>query len=224
MPEASGGNGALTYELSPALAEGLVFDPEARTISGTPVVPKERTRYVYRVVDVDGDYAELTFSVMVPKDLMPSFPEAVQNQTWIQDSEIEELDLPGAESGNGAISYSITPDLPAGLTFRAGDQTILGTPTEVQERTLYVYRAVDADGDPVEMTFSLAVLEDLMPSFSESVEAQIWTQDSLVEPLELPAAMGGNGALFYSLSPEIPAGMSFDAKARDDFRQAGRSS
>ena len=166
LPEASGGNGALTYELSPELAEGLVFDPEARTISGTPVVPKERTSYVYRVVDVDGDAAELTFSVMVPKDLMPSFPEAVQNQTWIQDSEIEALDLPGAESGNGAISYSITPELPAGLTFRVGDQTILGTPTEVHERTLYVYRGVDADGDPVEMNFSLQVLEDLMPSFS----------------------------------------------------------
>ena len=214
LPEASGGNGALIYELSPELAEGLVFDPEARTISGTPVVPKERTRYVYRVVDVDGDAAELTFSVMVPKDLMPSFPEAVQNQTWIQDSEIEALDLPGAESGNGAISYSITPELPAGLTFRVGDQTILGTPTEVHERTLYVYRGVDADGDPVEMNFSLQVLEDLMPSFSESVDAQIWTEDSLIEPLQLPAAGGGNGPLVYSLSPDLPAELTFDAETR----------
>ncbi len=214
LPEGSGGNGELTYELSPELAQGLVFDPETRTISGTPVVPKERTRYVYRAVDVDGDAAELTFSVMVLKDLMPSFPEAVQNQTWIQDSEIAPLDLPGAESGNGAISYSIIPDLPAGLTFQAGDQTVLGTPTEVRERTLYVYRAVDADGDAVEMTFSLVVLEDLMPSFAESVEAQIWTEDSLIEPLQLPAAGGGNGALFYSLSPELPAEMSFDAKTR----------
>ncbi|MCY3778089.1 MAG: putative Ig domain-containing protein, partial [Candidatus Aminicenantes bacterium] len=213
LPEGSGGNGDLTYELSPELAQGLVFDPETRTISGTPVVPKERTRHVYRVLDVDGDAAVLTFSVEVLKDLMPSFPEAVQNQTWIQDSEIAALDLPGAEGGNGAISYSITPELPAGLTFRLGDQTILGTPTEAQERTLYVYRAVDADGDPVEMTFSLEVLEDLMPSFPESVEAQIWTQDSpLVEPLQLPAAEGGNGALFYSLSPELPEEMSFDAR------------
>ncbi len=215
LPVGSGGNGDLTYELSPELAQGLVFDPETRTISGTPVVPKERTRHVYRVLDVDGDAAVLTFSVEVLKDLMPSFPEAVQNQTWIQDSEIAALDLPGAEGGNGAISYSITPELPAGLTFRLGDQTIMGTPTEVQERTLYVYRAVDADGDPVETTFSLAVLEDLMPSFSESVEAQTWTEDSpLVEPLQLPAAEGGNGALFYSLSPELPEEMSFDARTR----------
>ena len=214
LPVGSGGNGDLTYDLSPELAQGLVFDRETRTISGTPVVPKERTRYVYRAVDVDGDVAELTFSVMVLKDLMPSFPEAVQNRTWIQNSEITPVDLPGAESGNGAISYSITPELPAGLTFRLGDQTILGTPTEVQERTLYVYRAVDADGDPVEMNFSLQVLEDLMPSFSESVDAQIWTEDSLVEPLQLPAGEGGNGPLVYSLSPDLPAEVSFDAETR----------
>ena len=214
LPEASGGNGNLAYELSPELAEGLVFDLETRTISGTPVVPKERTRYVYRVVDIDGDAAELTFSVMVLKDLMPSFSEAVQNRTWIQDSEITPVDLPGAESGNGAISYSITPELPAGLTFRAGDQTISGTPTEVQDRTLYVYRGVDADGDQVEMNFSLQVLEDLMPSFSESVDAQIWTEDSLVEPLQLPAGEGGNGPLVYSLSPDLPAEMRFNAETR----------
>ena len=214
LPEGSGGNGELTYELSPELARGLAFDTETRTISGTPVVPKERTRYVYRAVDVDGDAAELTFSVMVLKDLMPSFGEAVQNQTWIQDSEIAAFDLPGAEGGNGAISYSITPELPAGLVFQAGDQTVFGTPTEAQERTLYVYGAVDADGDAVELTFSLAVLEDLMPSFAESVEAQTWTEDSLVEPLELPAAEGGNGPLSYSLSPELPAEMAFNAKTR----------
>ena len=214
LPEGSGGNGDLTYELSPELAQGLVFDPETRTISGTPVVPKERTRYVYRAVDVDGDAAVLTFSVMVLKDLMPTFTEAVQNRTWIQDSEITPVDLPSAESGNGAISYSITPELPAGLTFRIGDQTILGTPTEVQDRTLYVYRGVDADGDSVEMTFSLQVLEDLMPSFSESVDAQIWTEDSVVDSLWLPAAGGGNGPLVYSLSPDLPVELSFDAERR----------
>ena len=214
LPEGSGGNGELTYELFPELARGLAFDPETRTISGTPVVPKERTRYSYRAIDADGDVAQLTFSVMVLKDLMPSFGEAVQNQTWIQDSEIAALDLPGADGGNGAISYSITPELPAGLVFQAGDQTVLGTPTEAQERTLYVFRAVDADADAVELTFSLAVLEDLMPSFAESVEAQTWTEDSLVEPLELPAAEGGNGPLSYSLSPELPAEMAFNAETR----------
>ncbi len=112
---------------------------------------------------------------MVEEDVNPEFTEEVQNQTWIQDSEIAVLDLPGAEGGNGPYAYSISPELPTGLTFWAGDQTILGTPTEVQERTVYVYRAVDADGDEVELTFSLAVIEDLMPSFGEAVQNQTWT-------------------------------------------------
>ena len=35
-PTATGGNGALTYSLSPALPLGLSFNPATQTISGLP--------------------------------------------------------------------------------------------------------------------------------------------------------------------------------------------
>ena len=166
LPAAMSGNGELTYELSPGLPEGLEFDVASMTmtISGTPVAPQASMDYTLTATDADGDAENLVFSLMVEEDVNPEFTGEVQNQAWIQNSEISVLDLPGAEGGNAPYVYSVEPELPTGLSFLAGDQTISGTPTVVQERTVYVYRAVDADRDVVELTFSLEVIEDLMPS------------------------------------------------------------
>ena len=41
LPAASGGDGTLTYALSPALPSGLSFDAATRTLSGTPTATAE---------------------------------------------------------------------------------------------------------------------------------------------------------------------------------------
>ena len=70
LPAASGGNGQLSYSLSPALPAGLVFDAEARTISGAPTETLTSTTYTYTVADSDsttgsGDEDTLTFTLVV---------------------------------------------------------------------------------------------------------------------------------------------------------------
>ena len=63
FPEASGGDGALTYSLSPAVP-GLSFDPAERQLTGTPT---EIANYdmTYSAADADGDAATLTFALAV---------------------------------------------------------------------------------------------------------------------------------------------------------------
>jgi len=63
LPEAGGGDGALTYSLSPAVP-GLSFDPTARQLTGTPT---EIGTYAmtYTVADADGDADTLAFAVVV---------------------------------------------------------------------------------------------------------------------------------------------------------------
>ena len=66
LPEASGGTGALTYALAPALPAGLVFDAVARTISGRPSAPSAPATYTYTATAAGGaERASLGFTVEV---------------------------------------------------------------------------------------------------------------------------------------------------------------
>ncbi|MCY4122085.1 MAG: fibronectin type III domain-containing protein, partial [Acidobacteria bacterium] len=65
LPQASGGDGALVYSLSPALPSGLTFTAGTRTISGTPSAAAGAATYTYTVTDADGDTATLSFTITV---------------------------------------------------------------------------------------------------------------------------------------------------------------
>ena len=65
LPAASGGDGTLTYALSPALPSGLSFDAATRTLSGTPTATAVPSTYTYTATDANGDHASLTFTLKV---------------------------------------------------------------------------------------------------------------------------------------------------------------
>ena len=88
LPAGSGGDGQLSYSLSPALPAGLVFDAEARTISGAPTATAASDTYTYTVADSDdttgsGDEASLTFTLVVAaKNTTPPTVTKVSYHTW----------------------------------------------------------------------------------------------------------------------------------------------
>ena len=63
LPEATGGNGGLTYSLSPSVP-GLTFNATARRLSGTPSAAGTHAM-TYTVTDEDGDSDTLSFTVTV---------------------------------------------------------------------------------------------------------------------------------------------------------------
>ena len=85
LPEATSGNGTLTYTLTPAIP-GLTFDADARVLSGTPATPSAAVMLTYTVRDQDynrtnADSHSLTFMVTItandntaPVPDMPSLP------------------------------------------------------------------------------------------------------------------------------------------------------
>ena len=105
-----------------------------------------------------------------PPDTAPDFGTAtVANQSYTQNAAITNLVLPEATGGNGALTYALTPALPAGLTFTASTRTISGTPTAVQAATTYTYKVTDADtntadSDAATLTFTIAVAKALTGS------------------------------------------------------------
>lgn len=70
LPAAEGGDGVLSYALTPDLPSGLTFTASDRVISGTPSEVSAKTEYTYRVTDGDSntsnsDSDTLTFHITV---------------------------------------------------------------------------------------------------------------------------------------------------------------
>ena len=221
LPEAVGGNGALSYELTPAVP-GLTFDGGTRTLSGTPSTANSYAM-TYRVTDADGNTADSdadtrSFTIAVREgDTAPAFTRTVADQRYTSGEAIRPLVLPEAVGGNGALSYELTPAVP-GLTFDGGTRTLSGTPSTANRYTM-TYRVTDADdnttaSDADTRRFTIAVREgDTAPAFTRTVADQRYTAGEAIRPLVLPEAVGGNGALSYELTPAVP-GLTFDGGTR----------
>ena len=89
-------------------------------------------------------------------DLVPSFSLAVSGFWFQAGEEITETTLPAADSGNGKLTYSLSPDLPEGLSFDPDTRTLTGTPAEGGEYTM-TYTANDEDGDEASFDFTITV-------------------------------------------------------------------
>ena len=130
LPEATGGNGTISYELTPDLPSGVTLDRSTRTLSGAPTAAATATTYTWRATDSDGNTAALTFSVTVsPAPNLeatlryPAAPTTLTVGTTI-------TPLPATTTGLTApITYAVSPDLPAGLTLSTTTGEISGTPT-----------------------------------------------------------------------------------------------
>ena len=213
LPKAESGNGDLSYVLEPSLPSGLVLDVATRTISGTPDKAHQRTEFSWTANDIDGDTATLSFFITILEDLQPSFAADVMidDRSFVTDSEIESILLPEATGGNGELTYTLMPDLPAGLAMDSATRSISGTPSEPLARTEFTWTATDVDGDTASVSFNLNVELDTQPTFADEVQDQTYVAGIAIGILALPRAAGGNGELSYVLAPAPGNGLNFDA-------------
>ncbi|MDE0205791.1 MAG: putative Ig domain-containing protein, partial [Candidatus Tectomicrobia bacterium] len=222
LPAATGGDGVLTYSITPDLPAGLTFDPATRELSGTPSEAQAAILYTYRATDSDAanpDSASLVFEITVNEDPVPVFEtDSIAGKVYEQNLPIDSETLPAATGGDGVLTYAITPDLPAGLAFDGATRLLSGTPSEAQAATLYTYTATDSDAlhpDSASLEFRITVKEDPVPVFeTSSIANQSHDRGVAIDGVTLPGAHGGNGLLTYTLSPELPAGLVFDAATR----------
>ena len=161
LPEATGGDGTLNYGLSPSIP-GLSFDPATRELTGAPTAAGTHSM-TYTVTDDDGDTDTLRFSVVVEDaggggaDLSPSFAagSGPGDQTYTVGTAIDALTLPEATGGDGALTYSLSREIP-GLSFDAATRRLTGTPTTEGSYDL-TYTVTDEDGDTDTLSFTITV-------------------------------------------------------------------
>ena len=212
LPAARGGEGSHMYSLSPNLPEGLQINLDLRQISGTPTESLSQTTYTWSVSDEGGDTAAITFDITVLEDLQPVFESESIDKTFVQNSPITPFTLPTAAGGNGQLVYKLDSDLPQGLVLDTDTLEVSGTPTTPSSRSELSWLAHDQDGDSTSFRFHITVIEDVAPSFEidTSISDLELISDSMIEPIQLPTAMNGNGMLSYALSPNLPVGLQLD--------------
>ena len=141
-------------------------------------------------ISVDGErgmYASglLTISTSPgTTDNQPSFGSAsVSNQTYTAGNAISPLMLPLAVSGDGPLTYSLSPSLP-GLSFDPSTRVLSGAPEAAGTYNM-TYGVRDADGDVAVLNFTVAV-----------VASQTTTTDLVVASVSVSASSPGAGRPF----------------------------
>jgi len=152
-----GFTGLITYTILPALPAGLVINAATGVISGTATVAQAATNHTITATDSLSRTATSTISITMTAVISPltKTVSITQNQAMTPTAAYT---LTGF---SGAITYSVNPALPAGLTLNTSTGIITGTPTALQGATNHVITITGATAGSGTTTLTLAVLAPL---------------------------------------------------------------
>jgi hypothetical protein len=207
---ASGGSGVYSsYSISPTLPTGLSFNTTNSQISGTPTVAINTTSYTVSVTDDAGASTTASFSIYI---VGPSPLTTVTNTSLITatvNTAITAVTPISSTGGLTPLNYAISPGLPTGLSFSAITGRITGTPTVLSSTSTYTVTITDAESTVVSGTFSL-VVKAVPITITKPSATNVAIQYQAITPIVPILATGGFGALTYSVSPALPAGLDFN--------------
>ena len=143
----------------------------------------------------------LSIPQVSPGDGLRFSPNMIADQTFTVGT-YASLNLPIATGGAEPYSYTLTPDLPAGLQFDAFDRWIGGTPTTPMQTTPYTYTAMDTTGASASLTFTITVTSDGTSNLDVNGDGQVNVVDLAIV------------ALFYGT--RVPVGVSLPADVNAD--------
>jgi hypothetical protein len=200
----TGGRNPLAYSISPALPAGLAMSASTGQITGTPTATSATTTYTVTVTDANGATATNTFSLTVNGAVVAT--QAIASRTLTENQATNFTPVTGS-GGTGALTYSVAPGLPAGLSFSASNGSITGTPNVASATTTYTVTVTDTNGATATNTFSLTVNATVIATVA--VASTSLTQNRPATAFTPVTGGGGTGALTYAVAPILPAGMTF---------------
>jgi len=152
---ATGGSGTLTYAVLPALPTGLSFSATTGTVSGTATVVSAATTYTVTVSSPNVASGTATFNLTVNPAVGAA--TAVASTSLALNSAATAFIPVTGSGGTSPLAYSVSPSLPAGLSFSSSTGAVSGTPTASRAAATYTVTVTDSNGATASATFSLTV-------------------------------------------------------------------
>jgi hypothetical protein len=154
----TGGDGNYTYSISPTLPNGLQINSSTGVIAGSPTTAPVTKSYRVTVTDGTGAtaFADLSINIRFAQlflALSGQFVKAKRNKP------IDPI-LSIPEGGDGNYTFTISPQLPQGLTFNSLDGSITGNPTSIASLRFYTITLTDSRGISVSEELSIEVEEE----------------------------------------------------------------
>lgn len=205
VPVITGGIPTL-WSVNPALPAGLTLSVASGIISGTPTTPTAAANYTVTASNSAGSVMA-TVNITITAALQPpsitySTPVTYQTGTAIM------ANTP-TNTGGAVTSWSISPTLPAGLSFSTSTGVISGTPTAITAAANYTVTATNAAGSG-QATVNITV--NLGPPLSLTYNPQ--TSIGYVTGgtfTSMTATATGGAVATYTISPALPAGITINA-------------
>lgn len=203
IPVTTGGGGN-TFSISPSLPAGLVFDTLTGTISGTPTTQAGMRTYTLMVTDDQGATAQATVRFGV-RSLLVNLSLSTNTSSLIVGESMDPV-LSIVTEGNDNYTLSISPALPAGLTFDTATGTISGIPEQRLPSTEFRVRVTEG-------FYSTSQVLRIEINNPELTIAYMQQTLNLIRNVQmaafLPAVNGGEPAYRYAISPALPEGLIF---------------
>ncbi len=185
------------FHLSGPPPPGLSFSNTTGTFSGTPTAPFTGT-YTVTAYNSVGPGTSNTFVInCYPAPVITyTTPDAFADGTTI-------TSLSPTNTGAAAVSYSISPNLPTGLSISGTTGVISGQPSTVTPPTNYTVTATSSTNTSGYFTISITTYAPL--SISYNPPANAYPQNALITPLQ-PTVVGGPiYPLYVNATPPVPA-------------------
>lgn len=149
-----------SYAVSPALPTGLTLDPMTGYISGTPTAVTPAASYTLTASNSAGSTD--TSLALTVNDALPAFSYGTDNNN-VPLSLNSANSVSPTNTGGKADSWSISPQLPAGLSLNTTDGTIAGMPVAAMAPSSFTVTASNVTGKrTADVTISVQqVLVDL---------------------------------------------------------------
>jgi hypothetical protein len=205
----SGGFGALTYSISPALPSGLSFNTSTGLISGIATSLLSQTSFTVTVTDSGSQTASASFNLTVVT-IPIALTKNIETRTLIKNVSSSPFIPISGSGGFGALTYSISPALPSGLTLSTSNGAITGASSANLAQTSFTVTVTDETPQSNSETFNLIINDPALLTITKVINTETIVEKQTVVPFRPIVHSGGHGTITYSIDPTLPSSLNFN--------------